>query len=343
MGTFLCDLFLAACGRKIQEMVKDPRVSVIFRYVDDFLILCKTEVDEENTECRESVMSSFQQSCFGLLFTYELPVDKSIRFLDLALTFTVGHVCWRYQARSCKGFLPFDSGHSKNVKQSVATTVLTAALRKSCSHQVGRSFQTQISRLQAAGYPNALLIATCEKICNSIKRNPGEEGQTKKNTRQPIVIAPYIHGITHRLKKIAGRQGVHVVCSAPNKAHSMCRRVNQEGNSKGEVCGIAHRTKYATCEKGVIYNIPLSCGRSYIGQTGRCINDRAREHAASLRNISAGGHLSAHCRECRCTDTFFFFFIDGQSFKDLTRNFFLFLPRILMSFKLAVHRHVSSC
>lgn len=46
--------------------------------------------------------------------------------------------------------------------------------------------------------------------------------------------------------------------------------------------------------------IPLSCGRCYVGQTGRCLNDRLREHKFSLTS-TVGGHLSAHCKTCTRT------------------------------------------
>ena len=167
--------------------------------------------------------------------------------------------------------------------------------------QVHKSFDTQISRLLDAGYPKTLLVAICEKICQNLKRGQeGIEGKTKKKTGNPIVVVPYLHGITHRLKKIAGRQGVQVVCSAPNKAYSMCGRVYENQRSNQAACNIAHKTKYALCQKEVVYNIPLTCGKCYIGQTGRCINDRTREHATSLRNLTAAGHLAAHCRACQC-------------------------------------------
>ena len=98
------------------------------------------------------------------------------------------------------------------------------------------------------------------------------------------------------------RQDVEVVCSAPNKVISMCRRVNGACNNQTS-CNTAHRTKYTACQTGVVYQIPLTCGRCYIGQTGRCINDRAREHAASVKGAAAG-HLSAHCRTCGCSPSF---------------------------------------
>lgn len=89
------------------------------------------------------------------------------------------------------------------------------------------------------------------------------------------------------------------MCSAPNIAYSMCRRANQARGNVKNVCGTNHRTKYAPSDVEVICNIPLTCGRRYIGETGQCINERTREHANNLKS-STTGHLATHCRECTC-------------------------------------------
>lgn len=57
--------------------------------------------------------------------------------------------------------------------------------------------------------------------------------------------------------------------------------------------------RYVECAVGGVYRIPLSCGREYIGHTGRCVNERADEHALLLRSFS-GGHLPVHCVTCLC-------------------------------------------
>ncbi|XP_077522983.1 uncharacterized protein LOC144133723 [Amblyomma americanum] len=119
----------------------------------------------------------------------------------------------------------------------------------------------------------------------------GEETCTSKN----IVVVPYVHGFTHNLKKIAAKQAVKVVCSAPNKAYKMCRQVNNE--ERRMRCAVNHQTRYADCDEGVIYHFPVACGKCYIGQTGRCINERAREHANSLRATATSGFLALHCRQ----------------------------------------------
>lgn len=47
----------------------------------------------------------------------------------------------------------------------------------------------------------------------------------------------------------------------------------------------------------------MTCGRAYIGQTGRCVNLRMREHDWTLRS-TAGGHLPLHCADCECRPDF---------------------------------------
>lgn len=48
-----------------------------------------------------------------------------------------------------------------------------------------------------------------------------------------------------------------------------------------------------------MYHIPLIYDRSYVGQTGGCINDREREHARSVNSLTAGGRLPTHCLACQ--------------------------------------------
>ncbi|XP_042150105.1 uncharacterized protein LOC121838103 [Ixodes scapularis] len=39
-----------------------------------------------------------------------------------------------------------------------------------------------------------------------------------------------------------------------------------------------HRNREVKYREGVVYGIPLTCGFTYVGQTGRCVNDRLLEH-----------------------------------------------------------------
>ena len=122
------------------------------------------------------------------------------------------------------------------------------------------------------------------------------QGQRKR----PHVV-PYMHKISHNLKKVANRHHVPVVFSAPNKLSRLCARISSRGAKAA--CDKKHAKPFLRCAVGTVYEIPLSCGKVYIGQTGRCTNNRLREHSLSIRN-GTWSHLPFHCASCGCTPQF---------------------------------------
>ena len=172
-------------------------------------------------------------------------------------------------------------------------SAMDSALRKSCSHKMQQSFTNQISRLLAAGFPGSLLTAVAESLIQ--KRKTTQRAAAVREKLRPVVV-PYLHGVTHQLKKVAGRHGVPVALSAPNKLSKLCSRTCGVSRSG---CQIRHGVSYVPCAVGVVYAIPLSCGKTYVGQTGRCVNERLREHAQKVnKNTDKGAHLAAHINSC---------------------------------------------
>lgn len=137
-----------------------------------------------------------------------------------------------------------------------------------------------------------------ESLVSKLKKRESESEGITQN-KQKVAVLPYIHRLSHNLKKIAGRFGVPVVLTAPSKLSRLCPRVNNKSR-KAEACTKKHANKYVECETAVVYEIPTSCGRTYIGQTGRCVNERAREHDLSVRR-SPSGNLAVHCDRCPCS------------------------------------------
>lgn len=74
------------------------------------------------------------------------------------------------------------------------------------------------------------------------------------------------------------------------------------GNEEG-MRGKRHATKFRQCALGVTYEVPLSCSRVYVGQTGRCINDRIGKHSAGTRQ-SPSDHFAVHGDRCECQAEF---------------------------------------
>lgn len=118
-----------------------------------------------------------------------------------------------------------------------------------------------------------------------------------------MVVVPYLHQASHNLKNIGKRVAVDIVFSAPLKLSGLCMEVNNT-TQKCHGCNKEHRQQFVSCVEAVVYCIPLCCGNEYVGQTGRCLNDRLREHSQNAGNLAKTGHLSTHCSRCGCKPLF---------------------------------------
>lgn len=88
----------------------------------------------------------------GLSFTYQVPKNNQLQFLDLRLTCGKSHACWKYDPRSVKPILNYKSGHYKIVKPAIAKAILNASLKKSCLHMSQPTFRDQVNRLIDAAW-----------------------------------------------------------------------------------------------------------------------------------------------------------------------------------------------
>lgn len=295
----LSDIYLAKCDRDIAGRL-DERVLKVLRYVDDYLIVLRPSLDHDCVQVVRQIVDIFKDCSQGLEFKLEVPTGGSLQFLDINLRLETSHVCWSYDPRSKKGLLPYDSAHSKLVKRAIAGSCLRASLLNSCHHRCGLSFVTQVKRLASAGFPSAVVVGVAESLVKMFRGYPSATKKQRPSSR-PVVI-PYIHALSHRIKRVASKFEVPVVFSAPSKLSRLCAAVSRAGRPSVQ-CDVKHRTPYVACASGVVYQIPLSCGRVYIGQTGRCVNVRAREHSLSLRS-SPSGNLAVHCDRCGCSPSF---------------------------------------
>lgn len=163
------------------------------------------------------------------------------------------------------------------------------------------SFEHQVERLLSAGFPVSVVNAVAETLLQKVQGSKPRTKAQLTNDQRPEVV-PYLHKASHNLKKVATRYGVPVVFSAPSKLGQLCSRIATTG--KKRACEKRHEKPFVDCAVGVVYEIPLTCGKSYIGQTGRCLNNRLREHAQNLKSNN-GAHLTAHCDSCtKCEPRF---------------------------------------
>jgi len=92
-------------------------------------------------------------------------------------------------------------------------------------------------------------------------------GDKKEN--QGRVYLPFIQGVTDKIAKILRKKNIHTQFTTCGTVRQMMRSVKD------------HIDRQQL--KGV-YKIDCSCGKSYIGETGRSLKIRIKEHAADIKN-----------------------------------------------------------
>lgn len=101
--------------RELQNSLKVFQVYKCFHYVDDFLVCIPFSGNIHDVSI--GILEMFKAAHCGLQFTYKLPVNDCLQFLDLSLKKCSEHTCWSYRTRSEKGLLPFDSAHTRLIKR----------------------------------------------------------------------------------------------------------------------------------------------------------------------------------------------------------------------------------
>lgn len=166
IAPILSSLFLAYLDNLQHNQLQISNVTSIFYYVDDFLVIFNT--DDKSWTINVSGFKLVREYFKPLVLTFKLPVERTIRFLDLKLRFSPNHICWAHEPHASKPLLPFQWSHSKLVKRSMVRTCLWNALNKSCIHSIPESFSKQMDRLQA-GYPKQQLSSVTESFLEKLR------------------------------------------------------------------------------------------------------------------------------------------------------------------------------
>lgn len=264
VAPILSDMFLSRVDRKVSDSLAGTAEHIL-RYVDDYLVFVPKDNYNQNVI---NVLKVFRENSCGLKFTIECVQDKSLQFLDIKLLFKADHVCWRYSPRAKKPLLNFASSHSKVIKNAIASSCFRSSLLWSCVHEIASSFQDQLGRLRAVGYPSHLLNTICKRLIPVIK---GTERSPKRiqSEKRKLAVLPYVHRLSHGLKNVAARYGVTSVFTAPNKLSKLCPRLRnmvESGTTQSKnSCQMKHSQQYRSCRTAVVYQVPFSGGRSYVG------------------------------------------------------------------------------
>ncbi|KAL9964643.1 hypothetical protein ACROYT_G028317 [Oculina patagonica] len=230
------------------------------RYVDDTF----TILDRENVDSFLQHLNNQQPS---IRFTMETESDSKLAFLDTAvsrepdgrLTTSV----YRKPTHTDQ-YLAYDSHHHPpSVKRGIVKCLYERAKRLVTKPSVISKEKKHLSSvLVSYGYPFSFL----QKITKTRKPNTSAEPVAEfKST----AVLPYVKGLSEQLRRCLQQQGVRAVFKSETTLRSQLVRPKDAVDS--------------TKQDGVVYRIPCECGKVYIGETGRPMQDRIKEHDRGIR------------------------------------------------------------
>ena len=233
----------------------------------------KRYVDDTCTAIHPDVIDIFHQHINNIepsiQFTCEIEQDNHLPFLDVLLTKeddgTISTSVYRKKTHTDQ-YLQFSSHHPLSHKVSVIKTLFTRAESLSSTSIERATEEVHITEaLQTNGYPTTLITK------NRTSRPPVTDIPTEKPSAK--VTLPYVQGQSEAIRRIL--QKLNITTSF--KPVTTLRQI------------LSHpKDPIPTLNKtGVVYRIPCAdCDGSYVGQTGRTLGQRIKEHRKAVSSFN---------------------------------------------------------
>lgn len=140
-------------------------------------------------------------------------------------------------------------------------------------------FDRQLGRLFLTGFPGSVIVSVAETLLKKMKHGGSKDAAKSLVCSQRTEVVPYMHKVTLSLKKVASRFNLPLIFSATNKLTQLSQRTacaEQKGGRKKN-----REKRFVQCANSIAYEIPLCCGKVYIGQPVGTL-PQLREHERSL-------------------------------------------------------------
>ena len=258
LSPVLCNIFMEQLEEKAISSFKTKPL-VWKRYVDDIFFIWPG--DEHSIKTFHDHLNTQDQD---IKFTIELEVEGCLPFLDIEVTRSKDRISTRVYRKPTNSnlYLQYDSAHPKSVKNGIVNTLLHRA-ETHCSDI--KSYNTEVQLIEKVLVNNRYPRQLIRNINRKRKRKTTVEQENKKP--DALVVIPYVPDLSEKIIRLGARANIRVVCKSGDTLRTRLVKFKprQETN------------------KEVIYSIPCQCGKEYIGETGRPLTTRVKEHRAALK------------------------------------------------------------
>lgn len=263
------------------------KIVYYIRYVDDTLLLVDGNVDDVM-----NIFTKFNDLHNKIKFTYELEKDHTINFLDLTITKEAGmHKFGIYRKKTFSdSIINFHSNHPHQHKNAFFNFAFNRLFSIPLS-QNERADERNIiySIAKANDYPVSYVDKIYARIANKFSEKRLQTIQiqdSNSSISNKFICLPYYGSMSMKIAHIFKKCHMKVAFSTScNLAHILNHKID---------------TNCFTQESGVYKICCPDCGACYVGQTGRKLEARFKEHiAVDRKDAGEKSNFAAHLIENR--------------------------------------------
>jgi hypothetical protein len=237
------------------------RPKCFFRYVDDSFL-----VWPHGTAALQEFLKHMNSQHPSITFTMEVEEHGQLPFLDILIRRkedgSLGHTVYRKPTHTDL-YLNGQSHHHPSQKAAVLSTLVHRAKLISDNTSISAELDHLKHTFLRNGYGKPEIFKALRRSSTKQKSCPDEPPE-KPLSR---ALIPYVSTISGKIHRILRRYNIETVHLPPPK--------------------LRHRLVRAKDPIGLktpgVYEIPCECGKVYVGETGRTIETRLKEHRRHFR------------------------------------------------------------
>ncbi|XGW35820.1 hypothetical protein V3C99_019196 [Haemonchus contortus] len=291
MGQRLAPVLAVCFMGRIEEPVLERHPLMYCRYIDDCFIITSTQFEMD--ECFRIMNEQSQY----IKLTREVLRDGWLPYLNTQVKVSSGVVSvkWYRKTSSKNILLHATSAHPQAVKRAVVNNMLRTATSV-CTGEAERHESRRLACEIAA--VNGYTVSQVRGKCHISRKN------ATRHSKLPLCLPFISDKVSTEIQRSifrAGLQDVVQLVNIPNNniKQLLVRNRLYDKRCITNDCTICPYGKTGDCAMiGVIYQIECrACGSTYIGETGRQLAVRTKEHLAGMRRGSLMTPLGRHKAE----------------------------------------------
>ena len=238
------------------------RPKCFFRYVDDTFIIWPHGPDQ-----LKHFLDHMNSQHPNILFTMEVEKNGRLPFLDILIyrreNGRLGHSVYRKPTHTDL-YLNGRSHHPPSQRRSVLSTLFHRARAISDSDCLAQEINHLKKTFRQNGYNKGEISSALRRAFSDRESAREDEERQEPEARAGI---PYVSTVSGKISRILKRHGIE-------SFFRPCTKLRDQLVRAKDPCGLATPG---------IYQIPCECGEVYLGETGRTIATRIKEHRRHFR------------------------------------------------------------